>query len=215
MNFERLYQYRFREIEQSTRVEAWNEISPVVWELMDRPKSILDPAAGRCEFINAVPAQERWAVDQVLYPEASQRPDTTVITSDIMLADLPSQHFEGVFISNFLEHLESQEAVAALLEKMHGILAPGGRIGILGPNIRYASREYWDFADHVVPLSHLAVAEHLYAAGFEPAKVIPRFLPYSFRQRLPSSPQLIRRYLRSPWAWRFLGKQFFLVGVRR
>ena len=60
----------------------------------------------------------------------------------------------------------------------------------------------------------MAVAEHLYAAGFEVTTVVPRFLPYSFRGVLPPSPRLTRIYLRVPALWRVLGKQFLVLGVR-
>ncbi|MFN8026218.1 MAG: hypothetical protein U0W40_07665 [Acidimicrobiia bacterium] len=71
---------------------------------------------------------------------------------------------------------------------------------------------YFDFADHVVPLTHVAVGEHLYAAGFEVERIVPRFLPYSFGGILPPSPALTRRYLRMPFAWKLLGKQFLVIG---
>ena len=60
----------------------------------------------------------------------------------------------------------------------------------------------------------MAVVEHLYAAGFEVTAVIPRFLPYSFRGLLPSSPRLARVYLRVPALWRVFGKQFLVLGIR-
>jgi hypothetical protein len=82
----------------------------------------------------------------------------------------------------------------------------------MGPNYRYCSDEYWDCADHYIALTHVAIGEHLYAAGFEPERVIPRYLPYSFRGILPPSPQLTRVYLRMPLAWRLLGKQFLVIG---
>jgi hypothetical protein len=60
----------------------------------------------------------------------------------------------------------------------------------MGPNYRYCSKEYWDMADHIIALTHLAIKEHLYTAGFEPEKTIPRYLPYSFRGVLPPSRKL-------------------------
>jgi SAM-dependent methyltransferase len=215
MNYERLYSYRFRDIEQDRRTAVWREIAPHVHGLMGSPQKVLDPAAGRGEFIGAVPARETWAVDEVSYPEAAHKPDTTVITSPIMEADLPAEFFDGVFASNFLEHLHDQEAIAAFLEKMHGAMAPNGRIAIMGPNYRYCSRDYWDCADHYVALTHVAVAEHLYAAGFEPERIVPRYLPYSFRGILPPSVRLTRLYLGFPAVWRLLGKQFLVIGCKR
>jgi hypothetical protein len=214
MDYQRLYEYRFRHVDQAARERVWGEVAPHVHSLMGRPERVLDPAAGRGEFINAVTAKERWAVDEVAYPEAKHGPGTRVVTSSIMEADLPAEHFDGIFVSNFLEHLPGQESIAAFLTRMREVAAPGGRIAIMGPNYRYASRVYWDFADHVVPLTHEAVCEHLFVAGFDPTLVHPRYLPYSFRGRTPTSRQLVRLYLRFPLAWRLLGKQFLVIGQR-
>jgi SAM-dependent methyltransferase len=214
VNYQRLYEFRFRGIDQSSRADVWAEIAAHVHEEMGRPQRVLDPAAGRGEFINNVPASERWAVDAVAYEEGTHAPGTKVIVSDIFDADLPGGYFDGVWVSNFLEHLPTQEAVAAFLEKMHAVLAPGGRIAIMGPNFRYCADEYFDCADHTLIFTHLAIEEHLYAAGFEPSKTVPRYLPYSFRGRLPPSRALTRHYLRTPFAWKLLGKQFLVLGVR-
>lgn len=214
MNFERLYAYRFRDIDQAGREAVWGEIAPHVHSVMGKPQKVLDPAAGRGEFIGAVPAKETWAVDAVKYEEAAYKPDTKVLTASILEAELPAGHFDGVFVSNFLEHLYDQEQIATFLEKMRDAMAPGGRIAIMGPNYRYCSDEYWDCADHYVALTHVAIGEHLYAAGFEPERIIPRYLPYSFRGILPPSPALTRTYLKMPFAWKLLGKQFLVIGRR-
>jgi SAM-dependent methyltransferase len=214
VNYQRLYEYRFRDLPQGRRDAVWGVLAPVLYDHLKRPERVLDPAAGRCEFINAVPSRERWAVDAVAYEEGVARPDTHLIVSNIMEAELPFEYFGGVFVSNFLEHLVSQEEVAAFLEKMYAHLSPGGRIAIMGPNFRYCARDYFDFADHTVILTERAVEEHLYAAGFNIVAVHPRFLPYSFTGRLPSHPALVRAYLAFPAVWRFLGKQFLVIGER-
>ena len=212
MNYERLYSYRFRNIDQAARLRVWKEIAPHVHGLMGSPQVVLDPAAGRGEFIGSIRAAERWAVDEVAYQDAEQTAGVTVVTSRIMDADLPASHFDGVFASNFLEHLYDQEAIAAFLEKMRDAMERGGRIAIMGPNYRYCSKEYWDCADHYVALTHVAIDEHLYAAGFEIERTIPRYLPYSFRGILPPSPALTKMYLQTPLAWKLLGKQFLVIG---
>jgi hypothetical protein len=81
----------------------------------------------------------------------------------------------------------------------------------MGPNFKYCADEYFDCADHTLALTHVSVEEHLYAAGFRVTKVIPRFLPFSFRGVLPPSPALTAYYLRMPLAWRLLGKQFLVI----
>jgi hypothetical protein len=210
LNYERLYAYRFRGVDQAGRQAVWREIAKYVHARMGEPQRLLDPAAGRGEFITAVPAAERWGVDMVRQGDI-EAAGVRMIIADIMDAELPEGYFDGVFLSNFLEHLPSQDAVAAVLGKLHGAMAPGGRIAVIGPNFRYCGREYFDCADHVVTLTHVSMAEHLYAAGFDVTAVVPRFLPYSFRGLLPPSPSLTRAYLRLPALWRPLGKQFFLL----
>jgi hypothetical protein len=214
LNHQRLYEYRFRNVAQGRRNDVWNELARLMYDLLGHPQRVLDPAAGRCEFINAIPAPERWAVDAVAYQEGVADPGIRLIVSEIMAAELPAEYFEGVFVSNFLEHLISQDDVASFLEKMHDCIAPGGHIAIMGPNFRHCAREYFDFADHTVILTERGVEEHLFAAGFDIVSVHPRFLPYTFTGRIPSHPALVRAYLRFPLAWRLLGKQFLVIGKR-
>lgn len=210
INYERLYTYRFRDVDQASRQAVWNEIARYVHARMDAPQCVLDPAAGRGEFITAVPAAERWGVDLVKQADIEAL-GVQMIIDDVMDAELPKAHFDGVFLSNFLEHLPSQDAVGKVLGKLHAAMSPGGRIAVIGPNFRYCLREYFDCADHTVTLTHVSMAEHLYSAGFDVTAVMPRFLPYSFRSALPASPRLTGFYLRTPPLWRLLGKQFFLL----
>jgi Methyltransferase domain len=214
LNHQRLYEYRFRDVDQRAREAVWSEIGPFVYRRLGSPERVLDPAAGRCEFLNAVPAGERWGVDLVDYEERWAAPGVKLVVGDALDVDLPAAYFGGVWVSNFLEHLPDQETVATFLERMRELLMPGGRIAVMGPNFRYCAREYFDCADHTVILTHVAVEEHLYAAGFELEDVAPRFLPYSFRGRLPASAALTRRYLATPIAWRLLGKQFLAIARR-
>lgn len=214
INYERLYDYRFRDVDGSAKAAVWSEIAGFVHERLGRPARVLDPAAGTCEFINAVPAAERWAVDRVSFDGVQTAPGTKLVISDVMAAELPADYFDGAFVSNFLEHLTTPDAVADFLARMHGWMSPGGSIAILGPNYRYCSDVYWDCADHWLALTHVAIEEHLYAAGFAVRETHPRFLPYSFRGGLPASPRLTNLYLRTPAAWRVLGKQFLVIAER-
>jgi SAM-dependent methyltransferase len=214
LNHERIYEYRFRGVDQRARDAVWSEIGPFVYRRLGSPERVLDPAAGRCEFLNAIPARERWGVDLVDYEQSSPHPGVKLVVGDALEVELPEGYFGGIWISNFLEHLPDQDTVATFLARMHGRLEPGGRIAVMGPNFRYCAGEYFDCADHNVILTHVGVEEHLYGAGFEIEDVNARFLPYSFRSRFPSRPALTRRYLATPLAWRLLGKQFLVVGRR-
>ena len=213
MNYERIYAYRFGEIDQGAREVVWEELAGFLQPLLGNPRVVLDPAAGMGEFIRHSPAGERWAVDAVDFGLGSD-PAVTFVQGDSLTADVPERHFDAIWVSNFLEHLPSQEQVAEFLERMLTRLRPGGRIAIMGPNFKYCYREYFDCADHTVVLSHIGVAEHVVGAGFNLRQVTPRFLPYSFRGRLPAGRSLVRRYLRTPAAWPLLGKQFLVVAER-
>ena len=124
INYERLYTYRFRDIDQAGRQAVWREIARYAHGRMGAPRRVLDPAAGRGEFITAAPAAERWGIDLVGQgvPESA---GVNMIISDIMDAALPGGYFDGVFLSNFLEHLPGQNAIAAVLGKLHAAMAAG------------------------------------------------------------------------------------------
>src|SRR5215216_424521 len=102
MNYQRIYEYRFQEVDQQTRQAVWDEIAAYIYKLMGCPERILDPAAGRMEFINAVPASDRWVVDEISYLEAKKATGIKVIAGDVLKVSLPDDYFDGVFISNFL-----------------------------------------------------------------------------------------------------------------
>lgn len=212
IDYQRLYEFRFRDVGQESRTAVWREIAPWIHARLGSPQKVLDPAAGRGEFVNNVPARERWAVDIVDHAAGTYAAGVTAVTSDIFDADLPQEHFDAIWVSNFTEHLPSQEACGHFLRMMHRTTAPGGRIAVMGPNFRYTAKEYFDFADHTLVFTHRAMAEHVHAAGYELLEVIPRFLPYSFTGRLPPSARLTRLYLRTPVAWRALGRQFLVIG---
>lgn len=213
LDYSRLYEFRFRGVDQSARQAVWDEIAAYIWERMGRPRRVLDPAGGRGEFVNAVPAEERWLVDVVDYDERRTDERVRLVIGNILDIELPSAYFDGVFASNLLEHFRAPEEVAAFLARMRETLEPGGVLALMGPNFKYCSRDYYDCADHLLALTHVSVEEHLFAAGFCVTETIPRFLPFSFRSRLPASRILTRVYLRTPALWRLQGKQFLILAT--
>jgi hypothetical protein len=213
-NYQRLYDYRFQGVDQTKRQAVWNEIAGFLDRKLGFPKRVLDPAAGRCEFINAVSAAERWVVDSVDYAQAYRDPRVKFVQASALDAELPEAHFDLIFVSNFLEHLTTQEQIASFIVRSSQWLRPGGHWVALGPNFKYCASEYFDCADHTLALTHVSVAEHFVSAGLELVQVVPRFLPYSFRGGLPASGFLAKLYLKMPWVWRFFGKQFLVVGKK-
>ncbi len=209
-----LYRHRFPEAELPQKFAIWKALCSGYFQKFVRPDHVvLDLACGYGEFINNIAAAEKHAVD--LNPDAPR-----FLAPNIHFHAAPATELRGiadasmdvVFTSNFLEHLPDTKALEAVFSEVRRVLRANGRFLILGPNIRYLPGEYWDFLDHHLPLTHNSVAEGLAIAGFEVETVIARFLPYTTRSRLPQHPFLVRLYLKLPFAWRFLGKQFFLVG---
>jgi len=216
MNFDRIYEYRFKGIDEAKKQVTWEEIANFMYNRLSQPGKILDPAAGKCELINSIKSGERWAIDlNDYFIKKYAAPGVKIVIGDIFKVDLPQNYFDAVFVSNFLEHLNSQEEVAAMLEKMYASIRPGGKIAVMGPNFRYTYKSYFDFADHTVILTELGLAEHLYGAGFEIDNIYPKFLPLSFRGGIPVSRFLVKTYLSLPLAWRVMGKQFLLIATKR
>jgi ubiquinone/menaquinone biosynthesis C-methylase UbiE len=175
---------------------------------------ILDVAAGYCEFINNIAADEKFALD--MNPDAQRfaAEGVTVITgsaSDVSVF-FPGENFDCVFISNFLEHMNSKEEVQHCIQNVVKILKPKGRILILQPNIKYVGGAYWDFFDHKVPLTSDALIELADLLGLKTIECIPKFLPYTTKSSLPQAPWLIWLFIKfMPFSGFFLGKQSFLV----
>jgi len=213
VDYAALYIYRFKDVDQQQRIKVWAPISRFVTALAGEPQRVLDPACGLGEFINSCPASERWAADLGL-DGSTLDSSINFLSGSFFDVDLPDSHFDLIFLSNVLEHMHSQEQVNECLVRAKAKLRPGGTIVVMGPNFRYCPKEYFDCADHTVILTHVAVEEHLYTAGFEIRRTVPRFLPYSFRSCLPAWRWTTSAYLKFSPIWRVLGKQFLLVATK-
>lgn len=209
-----MYAARFSDREAAAKAGVWAEVVRyLAGSHLDLTGPVLDLACDRGYFIRFVVAPERWATDlrdvRVHLPA-----DVTFVQADsLALAQrLPPEHFSTVFISNFLEHLPSGDAVIEQLRVVHHLLRPGGRAVILQPNIRLVGGAYWDFIDHKVPLSDRSLVEAAEIAGLRTRTVLTRFMPYTTKRHLPQHPLLVRAYLAFPPAWLILGRQTLYVG---
>ena len=212
----RLYRVRFDEAARRRSVGVWRALCHGFFQrYVPEGGTVVDVGAGYCDFINQIQAARRIAVD--LNPETARHaaPGVEVVAADIRtLEGLPLGFADVAFASNVLEHLPAKPDLMAALGAIRRILRPGGKLLVMGPNIRFAHAEYWDFLDHHIPLSDRSLREALETAGFAVRELRPRFLPLSKCSRLPQYPALVRLYLRFPPAHRVLGKQFFAVAER-
>ena len=215
---EGLYERRFADVSQRQRAALWEVLCRVWLQRFVAPQdTVVDLGAGFCEFINTIRCGTKIAVDAKPNLRERAGPGVHVVIGEIprVLADIPDASANVVFCSNFFEHMTSKDLLLATLGEAHRVLKPSGRILILQPNVRYTFREYWDFFDHHVALSHESLAEALGIIGFEVELMRPRFLPYTTRSRVPQSPWILRLYLAIvPLQWIF-GKQMLVVARTR
>ena len=210
-----LYEARFDEREVSAKDGVWREIVRYLERWIDPAAPVLDVACDRGHFIRWVNATERWATD-IRDVQASLPPDVRFVqASGLALEEaVPASYFGTVFMSNYLEHLDSSDAVIEQLRVAAQLLKPGGRVIVLQPNIRLVGPHYWDFIDHRVALTERSLLEAAEMAGLQTVDLITRFIPYSTKGRLPTAAPLVRAYLRFRPAWWVLGRQSLYIGTR-
>ena len=210
-----VYAERFSDAESAAKDALWREVVRFLGRWVPRDAAVLDIACDRGYFIRNVDARERWATDVRDMSEDVGSGVRFVRSDGLRLLDvLPRDYFDVIFMSNYLEHLPTAEAVTDQLRVARDLARPGGRVVILQPNIRLVGGAYWDFIDHKVPLTEKSLREAADIAGLETERVIVRFLPYTTKGRLGARPWLVRAYLALPVAWRILGRQTLYIARR-
>jgi SAM-dependent methyltransferase len=211
-----LYRERFDSKERERKNRLWKILCGYLQRYFPADGAVLDLGAGYCEFINNIKAARKIAVDMNPDTATFAAPGVTVFQSTCEpMPFLESGSLDAVFLSNVLEHLADKAQVMAVLREIHRVLKVGGSVVILMPNIRFAYKEYWDFFDHLVPLSEKSVVEASLLAGFLPRTVIPAFLPYTTKSRFPQLDILVRIYLATPILWKIFGKQALVVAEKQ
>lgn len=191
--------FRTRLAPDPRRRRVWQALYRHFFSTLIRPGDcVLDLGCGYGDFINAVRARRRIAIDQwagfVEHIDPGVECHVGSVTDLSFLAD---GSVNLAFASNVLEHL-SHDAAAAMLGQLRVKLASGGCLVLVQPNYRYAYREYFDDYTHVTAYSHHSLCDFLAVHGFAVTRAEPRFLPLTIRSRLPVSSWLIGAYLRLP-----------------
>jgi ubiquinone/menaquinone biosynthesis C-methylase UbiE len=216
MNLESLYKNRFDDSALNRRKVLWQTLCRGFFQrYVPKDSTVLDIAAGYCEFINNIDCARKFAVDLNENAFRYADPDVKVfVCPSVDMSPIPRESIDIAFMSNFLEHLESRQQIIQTLTEVRRVLKPSGSIMILQPNIRYLYREYWDFFDHCIPISDKSLTEVLLMTGFTIKQSIPKFLPYTTKSGIPQSSFLVRLYLKMPIAWKIFGKQAFIVAQK-
>lgn len=209
----KLYANRFDYKQRKAKVALWKVlIDCFLQKHIGSNFSVLDIGGGYCEFINQVQARQKYLID--LNPDSKKfaNPDVNVININILGFNeqnciLPP--FDRIFISNLFEHLRNKEELIEVILFCFKYLKRGGALLVIQPNFKYSAKEYYDFIDHQLPITHISLQEILQTVGFEINVIIPRFLPFSTKGR-PASPKLLKLYLKFPFLWDFLGGQMFI-----
>ena len=215
-----LYRKRFPEDRVAYRNKLWNIFIDNFLSKHIYPDDVLlDIGGGYCEFINNINARKKYVIDENADIKNYANEDVTVIHSSIFQQNEQLRNIEElscIFISNFLEHLISIERnqVIDTLAFCYSKLKPGGRLIIIQPNFRYCYKDYYDFIDHHIPLTHLSMKEALETLNFRIELIYPKFLPYSTVGK-EHPPQWLRIYLSMPILWKIFGKQMFIKAIKQ
>jgi SAM-dependent methyltransferase len=212
IDVQQLYRGRFDK-KEAAKQAVWKVLCGHFFQrFIPREARVMDIAAGNCEFINHIEAREKIAFD--INPDAAiyAKAEVRVINDTFFnMERYIHTQWDIIFASNIFEHLDSKEQVISAVKLCYDHLVPGGKLLILQPNIKYVHGAYWDFIDHKIPLTDSSLIEAGRLCGFKPSYVLPRFLPYTTRSRLPQHPLLVLLYLKFPAAWFLFGGQSFLV----
>lgn len=212
----KLYQIRFSDAKREKKDKVWKVLCEDYFQqFIPRSSTVLEIACGYGEFIRHISASKKIAVD--LNPDSkSCLPDSIEfhLGSAADLTMLNDNSVDVCFSSNFFEHLPSKEAMDQVLSEARRVLKPGGIYLAMQPNLRCEPGKYWDYYDHVLPLTHLSCREAFVKAGLDVTKVVSRFIPFSTDSKLPQYPLLVKTYVRIPFLWRFFGGQFVIIGQK-
>jgi ubiquinone/menaquinone biosynthesis C-methylase UbiE len=182
------------------RKAVWRAICEYLQKFVDPSGTVIDVGAGYCDFINQIRAQTKYAVDT--NDKAARQyaaSDVRFIQANpIDTVEVPHHSVDAVMVSNLLEHLSPSQC-STLFDRFDDFLKPGGKLIVIQPNYFYCYRRYWDDFTHVRAFSDVSLSDFLLSRGYRILTLEKRFLPFSFKSRIPKSYWMTKLYLASFW----------------
>jgi len=180
------------------RDKVWKHICKYLQNYISPLNSILDLGAGHCNFINNIEGNNKYAVD--LFNDLKKYASCDVkcyISKCFKLNFIKSHSIDVVFSSNLFEHLEDDE-IDKTLKDILRILKDNGKLILMQPNFRYCYKNYFDDYTHIKVFTDESLQRLLKLYGFNITKCMPKFLPYSIKNKASKLSCLIPLYLKSP-----------------
>lgn len=192
---------------------VWQEICNFLNQrYISKDSRVLELGCGYGDFIGNINAREKVAIEisPFFKPYIESYEDITLHSGDVMkvLPQLSKNSFDVVFASNLFEHFDHSE-IKKLLQLTTQVLVKGGKLIVIQPNFQLCAPYYFDDWTHKSVFSHISFADMLEANNFHIQKCLKKFLPFSFKTRLPISRLLVRMYINSPFKPR--AGQFLIV----
>ena len=213
-SLKKMYQLRLSS-DHKYRIALWKLLCDDFFQKFVPVDSIImEIAAGHCEFINAIRARKKLAID--LNPDVSMYAGSNVTVIQTCSSDLSmieDNSIDRVFVSNFFEHI-SREEITKTLSEIYRTLRSDGQVLILQPNFRFCMKDYYMFFDHITPIDDRALCEVLALKGFKINLCMDRFLPYTTKSKLPKSLFLVKTYLKMPLLFKIFGQQAFIIAQK-
>lgn len=208
-----IYKVRYDVDAEKKKLAIWKILcSDFLQKFIRENDAVMDVAAGHCEFINNIQCGKKYAVDIDGRIKQYAGNDVRIfITSAEKLPGEVRGKIDIVFMGCLLEHLPSKNSIIQVFTEVKKVLKKGGKLIILNPNIRFSTAEFWDYFDHLTPVSDRSVCEALLALGYEIELCLPKFVPNTIKDRLPKSPILVKIYLHLPFLFPVFGRQMFIV----
>lgn len=194
------------------RAIVWEEVSRYLHRSLSLPDGTgIELGCGYGDWIGNIDLKKKTAIElnSSLAEYARAHYNLDIRQGDVfdILPTISDASQDLILASNFFEHFELNE-VKTLLGETKRLLPPHGRLLVIQPNYRYCAEKYFDDYTHRSIHSHISFCDLLESIGFKINRCIPRFLPFSFKSRLPVNRLLVRAYLYSPI--KPLGAQFMI-----